>query len=99
VKPTNFRGRKNARRVNALAEKQQQVKLANEQQNAFIKTHIDTTKTYEERESARESAVYLDGKIQRLQRDAENISKKIMEQGAAEAVRTKKNRQGFQRQR
>lgn len=87
MKCSSFRGRKNARRVNALAEKQQQI----------ADTTIHLNRAIAAGKEDLEGKAYYEAKLQRLQKNADNIAAKVMEQGAAEAVRTKKSRQGTSR--
>lgn len=92
MNPTNFRGRKNARRVNALAEKQHQIAETNksikENQDALTKNGGEPAQFYND------NIAYLNGKLVRLQRDADNLTKKVMTQEVAESLRSKKNRSG-----
>lgn len=92
MKPTHFRGRKNARRINAVEAIQHRINEAHALQNKALEGRKFPSGS-PEKAQALADALYLEGKIQRLTRDLENTQKKIMEQGAAEAVRTKKNRQ------
>lgn len=97
MKVANFAGRKNARRVKALAANKKNLQEAEAFQTKALQEAAASKKHSPEEAIALIDAQYYQEKIQRIKKAITNTEAKVMEQGVANSLRSKKNRNGFQR--